>query len=440
MASGLSGALMNKVQLQLSKIELLAVYLGYAFRYLYPLILLPYYGRVLGADGYSVVLAGMSLSNSLWLFTNYGFSTIGARDVVLSENEGERDRIFREQFTARLLMCVPAVVAGIGAVSMSPIFARIPGVSIAVVAMGLVAAFNLGWYFMSTGRARTSVLIEVVGFLLSLSMIFLFIRKPEHVARVFPVLLVSSVVQLLSAYWLLRGEFSGFVSSLRAAIVLIKRSTTIFIYGGTSVLLIGASTYILSLLAPVKEVSAFGVSERLVAAALSLMGPAAQILVPRVMFLVGRDQAQANLMARKIFAVFFLGAVAGAVVTRLLSGWAVPLIFGPEFRPAVPVLDLLVLVLPVSVCTQILGLYFLIPRKFEGLLARCGIIGALLNLAAAIPLAHYRGAIGMAEARLLGEVGLLAALLIGIWRAGMIRQILEIVDKFPLAIFGRWTE
>lgn len=432
---------MNKIRLPLSKIELLAVYLSYAFRYLYPLVLVPYYGRVLGSGGYGVVLAGMSLSNTVWMFVNYGFSTVGSRDIVHTEQDSERDPILREQFTARLLLCIPAVVVGLIAAYRSPLLSPVPGACVLVVAGGVLSAFNLGWYFTGTGRAKTSVMIEVLGFILSSTMVFTLIRHADDIVRVFPLTFASITVQLVLAYVVVRREFSGLLAPLRRAFDLIKRSTIIFVYGGTSVLLIGASAYILSLFASPSEVSAFGVSERLVGAGLSLMGPAGQILVPKVMYLVNRDKAHANMIARRLFAVFFCGAVTGVIVTRTLSGWLVPVVFGREFSGAVPVLNLLVLVLPVSVCTQILGMYVLIPRKREGMLARCGIVGALANVAAAIPLASHFGAMGMAEARLLGESSLLVMLIIGVWRAGLLREVLGIgEDVSLLARFGRWLQ
>ena len=81
---------MDQVKSIFPRAELMAVYVAYAFRYLYPLLLLPYYGRVLGAGGYGVVLAGMSLSNSIWLFVNFGFSTVGARDAVQARDARTR--------------------------------------------------------------------------------------------------------------------------------------------------------------------------------------------------------------------------------------------------------------------------------------------------------------------------------------------------------------
>jgi PST family polysaccharide transporter len=423
---------MNKVQASLSKLELFAVYFSYAIRYLYPLILVPYYGRVLGANGYAVVLAGMSLTTSLWLIVNFGFSTTGGRDIVHTENASERDTIFRDQFTARLLLCVPGAIIGAIAVSRSEIISSVPGAGFFVVAGGLLAAFNIGWYFTSTGRPRTSVMIEVLGFVVSLALLFAFIRKPADIDRLFPLTFSVGVAQTLLSYWLVRREYSGFLAPVRAAVNLIKRSATIFIYNGTAILMLSASTYILSLMASRADVSAFGLSERLVSAGLSIMTPAAQILAPKITYLVSCNNARANLLARRTFAVFFLGALAGVVITRVFSGWLIPLIFGEEFRHAVPVLNVMVLVLPLSVCTRVLGMYFLIPRKLERLLAWSGVICALVNLAVALPLAFYWAGMGMATARLLSEFFLLTMLVIGVWRIGLLREILGISNTFSL--------
>jgi O-antigen/teichoic acid export membrane protein len=432
---------MNKVEASLSKLELLAVYFSYAVRYLYPLVIVPYYGRVLGASGYGVILAGMSLSATLWLLVNFGFSTLGGRDIVHTEIASERDSIFRDQFTARLLLCIPGMIIGGIAASRSDIISSVPHAGIFIVAGGLLAAFNLGWYFTCTGRPKTSVLIEMLGLVLSLVLLVTFIRKPADIDRVFPVIFASNLAQTLLSYWLVRKEHTGLIASVRAAVNLMKRSIVIFIYSGTAVLVLAASTYILSLLASPSEVSAFGLSERLVTAALSIMAPASQILAPKVMYLVTRNEEQADLLARRTFAVFFLGAVGGVIMTELCAQWLVPLLFGEEFRHAVPILKIMVFVIPLAVCTRVLGMYFLIPRKLEKLLAWSGVTSALVNLAVAIPLSSHGGATGMVMARLMSEGSLLVMLIVGSWRAGLIRKIFAVSDAFSWQTrFGRRLE
>ncbi|SDF96090.1 oligosaccharide flippase family protein [Paraburkholderia phenazinium] len=415
-----------------SRTQLAAVYLAYAFRYLYPLVMLPYYGRVLGPNGYGIVLAGASLSNSLWLFVGFGFPTVGSRDTVHARDSAERAEILKAHVTARLLLCVPAMIAGLVAIYLSLTFRSRPLTGAIVIAMGLTAAFNVGWYLVSTGRALASIRIEVVGFVLSFLLIVGFVHHSSDVKRVFPLLLASSGIQLAMAYWLIRSEFRGILGRLQDAVDLIRRSTTIFIYGGTSVLLAGASTYLLSTMAGPAEVSSFGVAERLIAAGLSLMSPAAQILVPKVTYMIGRETFRANRLTRRIFVLFFSGAAMSVLATVSLSGWLIPLVFGVGFEHSVAVLNLMVFVLPVSVCTQVLGMYFLVPRKLERLLARAGVLSAIVNLACAVPLASHWGALGMASARLIGELTMLAVLVAGMWRAQLLAELFDIGGKLAM--------
>ncbi|TXC86489.1 oligosaccharide flippase family protein [Paraburkholderia azotifigens] len=413
---------MDQVKPSKTRAELAATYFAYVVRYVYPLLLLPFYGRTLGPAGYGVVMAGMSLSNTLWRFVNFGFPTVGGRDTVYAKDSAGRAAILSSHMTGRLLLCIPTALFGLGAVAFSPVLSAHPMLGCTTVLLGLLAAFNPGWYFTSTGRARTSILIEVVGFVTSLALIFLFVRHPSDLSLVFFLLLASCVLQTALGYGVIRREFSGWFSSIKAGVDLIQRSKVIFIYTGTSVLLITASTYLLSVLAPAAEVGAFGVAERLIAVALSLTVPASQILIPKVTYLVGQDPVKANRLAYGILAFFLFGSLVGVALTMLLADWMVPLVFGKGFQSSIPVLKVFVLVLPLSVVNQTLGLYFLIPRHRDGMLARAGVATAAVSIVAAIPLASHWGAMGMVAARLLGELTLLATLLVSLIRSGLIRE------------------
>src|SRR5579862_848890 len=77
------------------------VYAGYFLRYLSLIILIPYYGRVLGPASYGKVLAAMSVMNIVWMIVNYSFSTTGARAMASADGRPERSRIFGRQLMAR---------------------------------------------------------------------------------------------------------------------------------------------------------------------------------------------------------------------------------------------------------------------------------------------------------------------------------------------------
>ena len=56
------------------------VYGGYLMRYVYLIIVVPFYGRILGVAEYGRVLASMSLMNVIWMLVSYGFTFVGMRE------------------------------------------------------------------------------------------------------------------------------------------------------------------------------------------------------------------------------------------------------------------------------------------------------------------------------------------------------------------------
>jgi len=71
------------------------VYGGYLMRYVYLIIVVPFYGRVLGVEGYGRVLASMSLMNVIWMLVNYGFSASGMREVSKAQSDALRSRVLQ---------------------------------------------------------------------------------------------------------------------------------------------------------------------------------------------------------------------------------------------------------------------------------------------------------------------------------------------------------
>ncbi len=130
-----------------TKRSLSYVYGGYFFRYVYLLILIPYYGRVLGAAEYGKVLVAMSLFGSIWLVVNYGFSLVGGRDIASTTSLSVIGGEFGRHIIARLLMSVVGIIMGVVGTALSHILWSEPMYGLLATVLGLMSAFNLGWYF-----------------------------------------------------------------------------------------------------------------------------------------------------------------------------------------------------------------------------------------------------------------------------------------------------
>lgn len=388
------------------------VYAGYLLRYVYLIVLIPFYGRVLGAEEYGRLLTAMSLYQAVWLLCEYGFPSVGARAIAASADRAEIGALFGRHLAGRLVMALPALALGAGGTLLSPVLREAPLLGVLATANGLVAAFNLGWLFQGTLRFRTSVALEVVGFAINLPLILLLVDGGGDSWLVLATLLGSQVVCTIAAYALASGLVDGAAVRVRGGLALVREATALFMHRGATMLIASSSTYLLSLFAPAAQVGWYGAAERLAAAGLALMQPANHVLVGKISRHVGvDDDAAAVLLTRRAL----VGLVGFGFVllagTWLLAWLFVPLILGPGFAPTVALLHTLALMFPFVALAQVATGYVLVPLRYDRPVSLIGVGGAVVNVALIVALGLAWGGPGVAWARVLGAAAGAAALL-----------------------------
>ena len=406
---------------------LVFVYGGYIMRYLYLLVVIPFYGRVLGVTEYGRVLAAMSLMNVIWMLVSYGFTFVGMRDVSRAREKSEYNRIFSLHLSARLMMGTIGGIVGLTATFCSPVLSQRPLIGILAMLLGILNGWNLGWLFQGRHHFRTPIMLEVVGFALSLVLVLSLVRGPADSTWVLASLLTACICSTSIAYWLTLKDVGRPALNWRGVPGLMRDSTMLFLYSTGSVVLTSASTYLLTLLSTPTQVGYYGAAERFATIGLSLMGPAAQVFIPTISRQIAQNDHQGARSTTRRGAALLLGygflALGGALV---LSPLLLPLILGAAFTPSAHVLQRFAFMFPFSAFNQFVGFYIFLPRKKDRLMAVAGLMSAAANLTSALLLAPHFGAIGMATARVIGEGTLSMTLLIFAWRTGLLG-----------AIFGR---
>ena len=137
------------------------VYGGYLMRYVYLIIVVPFYGRILGVTEYGRVLAAMSLMNVIWMLASYGFTFVGMREVSKAQSAGECNSIYSLHTSARLCLGLLGGCIGLVATMCSPVLSARPLIGVLATLLGVVSALNLGWLFQGRQRFRTPIMIEV---------------------------------------------------------------------------------------------------------------------------------------------------------------------------------------------------------------------------------------------------------------------------------------
>lgn len=407
---------------------LVFVYAGYFVRYIYLLILIPLYGRVLGPETYGKVLAAMSLYNVVWVIVNYGFSPVGVRAVASAGDGRSVAALFGRHVSARALIMLVGIAVGVGGILMSPVLRAEPLYGVIATVMGIVQAYNLGWLFQGLHRFRTSIILEVIGFGISLALILSLVHSPADGLWVMGSLLASSLITGVASYLIALKGLDRAAIRFDGALPLIKEASTLFFLGGIAQLVINASSYVLSLFSDAQDVGYFGSAERLAGIVLSLMIPANQVLIAVVSQRVGGQGAQGDggygLMRKALFCMLGFGVVATLLVIAL-APFAVPLVLGEEFRATVPILQTLALLYPFAAFTQVATLYVLIPLRKDMLAMKVTAVGTVLHFSALLLLAWLYDGPGAAAARLIGEAITAGLLAITLWKLGLLGRILR---------------
>jgi len=382
------------------------VYAGYLLRYAYLLVLIPFYGRVLGADAYGRLLAAMSLYTLVWMLGEYGFPIAGARDAAATTDRSRLAGLYGQHMAGRMLMIVPCLLLGLGGTLLSPLLREHPVMGLLATLNGVAAAFNLGWYFQGTLRFRVSVALEVVGFAMNLPAILWLVKGPGDSWIVLAVLLASGVLTTAAGHVIALGSMERQALRLHGAVALVRGSTALFLHKGVSMMMASSSTYILSLFASAAQVGWYGAAERLASVGMSLMQPANHVLVGTVAKRIAESHSEASayrLMRHSYFAMVGFGVVlmVGALV---LAAPLVPVILGPSFGPTVGMLYVLAFMFPFSAFGQVSSGYVLIPLRMDTLMSAVTLSGALVTATLMLLGAQAYQGYGIAAARLTGAI------------------------------------
>jgi O-antigen/teichoic acid export membrane protein len=400
------------------------VYGGYVMRYLYLIIVVPFYARVLGVEGYGRVLASMSLMSVIWMLVNYGFSAVGMRDISKAESTAECNDIFSLHVSARIAHGVVGGAVGLVATMCSPVLSQTPLIGVLATLLGIVSGMNLGWLFQGRHQFRTPIMIEVFGFALSLVLVLAIVKGPNDAVWVIASLLISGIASSAISYGLAIHQL-GWPRLLWTGIApLMRSSTMLFLYSSASMVFTASSTYLLTLLSTPDQVGYFGAAERFATLGLGLMGPAAQVFIPTITRQLAQgDTDGAHQTTRRSAALLmgyglliFCGALA-------LSPFVLPLILGASFEHSAHILQIFAWMFPFAAFNEFVAGYIFLPRKKDRLLATVGIGSGLFNVVVALILAPRYGAVGLALARVIGEAIMSVMLMVLVIRLEMVSLI-----------------
>lgn len=406
------------------------MYLAQALRYLAPLLLVPFYGRILGVATYGHLLSAMALMQVAWVIVEWGLPMTGLRDVAAAKTATEQGCLVGEQILARLALGALVVPVCFLVVLFTPVLAKDMAVTSLALLLGLVNAFNMTWYFQGLLRFRLPAAIELAGLSISTVLILLLVKTPGDAWLIPGVLLLVSVLSFLVQLRLAYASSPGFALHPGKPFTTIRAATLLFFDRGVSMLLGPVSILLLGLVAPAAQVAWFAVAERLMGVLSAILGPLNQVFTGMLSKSVGQmrqgaaKQTTYRLMRRVCGYSTGLHIVI-AVGALLTADRLVTLVFGPGFEGVVPIFKILCIALLALGIGSVLVSAVLFPLRLDRDIALVSVSRTAVTLGLVLLAGASLGGIGGGWARLFGASAAVLVAVLLLHRRGMLTAMLQ---------------
>ena len=387
--------------------DLPLMYGAQALRYLAPIILVPFYGRILGIESYGHLLSAMALMQIVWLLCEWGLPSTGFLDAGATASNAERGELLGRQIAGRLLLVAFVVPSAVAAIVLIPALRADVFVSLLALALGVASAFNLTWYFQGLGQMRIAAAMEAFGMGSSTLLILWFMRSPNQAWIVPGALLFVALASTAVQYWLAATSLPWKSIRLATPFAAVRNSTWLFFDRGQTMLLGPLAIFSFGLVGSAQAVAAFAVADRLMSVGLALLQPLNQIFTVRLIQSAARLNAghppedTYRIMRKMCFYSFSFYALIGSA--GIFSAYfLIPLIFGIGFETAIPMFRILCIALIILGGISALVTCVFFPLRYEKDIALISTVRLVTSCVGVALLGYTGGGDGAAWGRAFG--------------------------------------
>ncbi len=382
------------------KKALIALYCGFAARYLTSFLSLPFLGRALGPTGFGNLALMTSVVLAVAVWVEYGFSTSALREVS-SADPKHRAGILIGVTVAKLALFCTAALAFALATIFVPAISHFPGNLGLVLLLGGAQALSLGWYFLGTGRATISAAMDGVSAIIWFVPAFFLVHSESDASVLIACQLAAQVFLLLIAYAIASTEITSLSIDWRHVGTQMRTGVPLCVFRLTSAIHASVIIIILGARAGQIETGYFNAADRFSGAIIAFFSPATQAIMPHLYRRSAKDGEAALFSSfRYIFVVLVFVSISAGLALYMLSNVIIMTLVGSQFSNSITVMQILSFALPFVGLAQALGLYLMLPLRLDysfvgGVLAGEGVSEVLTFF-----LAPSYGAMGAAYSRL----------------------------------------
>lgn len=374
-----------------------------------PLVTTPYLARVLGASQVGVYSYTYSISNYFVMFATLGMSTYGVREIAACSFDRElRSKIFWEMYVVQALVSAICIAAYTVYSCLNPK----GGLVVATVwGMWVVSAlFDISWLFFGVEEFKMPTIRSIVTRLLSLVLIFGFVKGPEDL-WVYCAAIAGSFLANQILLWPFVCRYVDFVApNPKSALRHLLPNLRLFIPVIAISLYVTLDKVMLGAMAGMTQAGYFEYSEKLSRMPMALVTAVGTVMLPRMTIELkcGNKRRALDLLESSIWAMLMMAFAMMFGIIGISKEFA-PVFLGSEFSSCDVIMCVLASIIPIVSTTNVLGRQYLLPTGRDTLFTLSVCAGAVVNVCLNLALIPTAGAMGAAVSTVCAETSVLIA-------------------------------
>ena len=345
-----------------------------------PLITVPYVSRVLGASGIGIYSYTYSVVNYFMLIAMLGINNYGNRTIAkVRDNKKELSKNFFSIYSIQLIMSVIMISLYVMYITFFDINYKL----IAVIQMIYLLSnmLDINWFFFGLEKFKLTVVRSTIVKILSLILIFLFVKTKNDLWIYTLILSTSTLVSQIMLFGFLKKEIS-FVSITKKDIKShIKPILTLFIPVIAISLYKVMDKIMLGNMSMINEVGYYEQAEKITSIPLGIITALGTVMLPRISNLVAKkkDNEIKKYIKKSLNFMMFL-ALPMCLGLIAISKNFIPLFLGNSFMKSSYLVSLLSVTLLFISFANVIRTEYLIPKEKDKIYIISVVIGAISNL------------------------------------------------------------
>ena len=378
---------------------------------LFPFITVPYVSRVLGVENIGIIGFSNAFTGYFTVLAALGVSIYGSREIAKYKNDKlGRSKLFSELF---FIMIISSLICSIffliSIYSVTELnekkeFLLLTGISL------YLSSFSLDWFFAGRENFKLITIRSVSVKIICLLLMFVFVKTKVD-ALIFCG--IGVLAGLLNNLWnftyLIRKEVTISFKKLKIRIHL-KSLFTLLATNLAISFYTALDTIMLGFISGFTEVGYYNSATKISRLLLPFAIVTTSVMIPKISYAFSqKDKQQYNHYLKESFSLVAFFATPMAVGLFVITPSFVPLFFGNEFLPVIPVLQILSSVLFFVGLSNYFGIQILVTSGYESKLLVCILLGAIVNFTLNILLIPKFGSLAAASTSVIAELIILLA-------------------------------